>query len=88
MQCSLEKFSVMINFSKFNNILSLTSYFTSDKKCQQAIIEKRWSNGDVVCPYCGKHHCKISKSGRFHCTGCNKNFSLLVKMGGGNKLKP
>ena len=33
---------------------------------------------DVVCPYCGKHHCKMSKNGRFHCTGCNKNFSCLV----------
>lgn len=68
----------MIDFKKFNSIISLTSYFTSNKKCEQAIMESRWSNGDVVCPYCGKHHCKMSKNGRFHCTGCNKNFSCLV----------
>lgn len=72
----------MINFSKFNSIISLTSYFTSDAKCMQAIIESRWGVGeqqDVVCPYCGKHHCKFSKNGRFHCTECNCNFSCLVE---------
>ena len=72
----------MINFSKFNSIISLTSYFTSDAKCMQAIIESRWGVGeqqDVVCPYCGKHHCKMSKNGRFHCAECNCNFSCLVK---------
>ena len=71
----------MINFKKFNSVISLTSYFTSDEKCKQAIIESRWGVGkeqDIVCPYCGKHHCKMSKNGRFHCTGCNKNFSCLV----------
>lgn len=71
----------MINFKKFNSVISLTSYFTSDDKCKQAIIESRWGVGkeqDIVCPYCGKHHCKMSKNGRFHCTGCNKNFSCLV----------
>lgn len=29
----------MISFENFNSILSLTSYFTSDEKCKQAIIE-------------------------------------------------
>ena len=71
----------MINFEKFNSIISLTAYFNSDDKCKQAITEARWGVGndqDVICPYCGKHHCKISKNGRYHCTGCNKNFSCLV----------
>ena len=71
----------MINFKKFNSVISLTSYFTSNEKCKQAIIESRWGVGkeqDIVCPYCGKHYCKMSKNGRFHCTGCNKNFSCLV----------
>lgn len=68
----------MIDFSKFNNIISLTSYFTSNEVCKQAIAESRWADGDVVCPYCGKHHCKEGKGGRYHCTGCNRNFSCLV----------
>ena len=58
----------MINFKKFNSVISLTSYFTSDDKCKQAIIESRWGVGkeqDVVCPYCGKHHCKMSKKWTF-----------------------
>ena len=68
----------MIDFSKFNNIISLTSYFTSNEVCKQAIAESRWADGDVVCPYCGKHRCKEGKGGRYHCTGCNRNFSCLV----------
>ena len=68
----------MIDFSKFDNIISLTSYFSSKRRCEQAVIESRWADGDVVCPYCGRHHCKTSRNGRFHCTGCNKNFSCLV----------
>ena len=45
----------MIDFTQFNNIISLTNYFNSDDTCKQAIIESRWSDGDVVCPYCGNH---------------------------------
>ena len=44
----------MINFKKFNSVISLTSYFTSDEKCKQAIIESRWGVGNeqnVVCPF-------------------------------------
>lgn len=68
----------MINFAKFNNIISLTSYFNTKEKCQQAIIESRWSDGDVVCPYCGAHHCSKRGDGRFRCNHCLKNFSCLV----------
>ena len=41
----------MINFKKFNSIISLTAYFNSDDKCKQAITEARWgvgNNQDVV----------------------------------------
>jgi transposase-like protein len=68
----------MIDFKKFNSVISLTSYFTSDEKCKQAIIESRWSDGDVVCPYCGGHHCVVRKDGKFRCKHCGKNFSCLV----------
>ena len=68
----------MINFKKFNSVISLTSYFTSDEKCKQAIIQSRWSDGDVVCPYCGGHHCVIRKDGKFRCKVCRRNFSCLV----------
>ena len=68
----------MIDFSKFNNIISLTSYFTSDKVCRQAIIDSRWEDGDIVCPYCGSHNCVVRKDGRFRCKTCRTNFSCLV----------
>ena len=68
----------MIDFKKFNSVISLTSYFTSDEKCKQAIILSRWSDGDVVCPYCGGHHCVVRKDGKFRCKHCGKNFSCLV----------
>ena len=68
----------MINFKKFNIVISLTSYFNSNEKCKQAIIESRWADGDVVCPYCGGHHCVVRKDGKFRCKHCSKNFSCLV----------
>ena len=68
----------MIDFSHFNTLIALTMYFNNEAICQKAIIESRWSDGDVVCPHCGKHHCKMSKNGRFHCTKCNHNFSCTV----------
>ena len=68
----------MIDFQKFNNIISLTTYFNSNKKCKQAIIESRWNDGDIVCPFCCEHHCVIRKDGNFRCKSCRKNFSCLV----------
>ena len=68
----------MINFSKFNNIISLTSYFNSEERCKKAIIESRWKDGNVICPYCGGHHCVTRKDGKFRCKACGKNFSCLV----------
>lgn len=68
----------MIDFSKFNNLISLMSYFSTEKICKKAIIESRWSNGDVICPYCGGNHCVERTDGRFRCKSCGKNFSCLV----------
>lgn len=68
----------MIDFQKFNNIISLTTYFNSNEKCKQAIIESRWNDGDIVCPFCCEHHCVIRKDGNFRCKSCRKNFSCLV----------
>ena len=71
----------MIDFSQFDSLIAMTMYFNNEDTCRQAIIETRWGKGeqqDVVCPYCGKHHCKMSKNNRFHCTACNHNFSCKV----------
>lgn len=41
------------------------------------IIQSRWGD-DVVCPYCGGHHCKVGYKGRFVCPYCKNKFSCLV----------
>ena len=68
----------MIDFSQFNNLISLTAYFNTNDICKKAIIESRWADGDAVCPYCGDHHCVTRKDGRFRCKACGRNFSCLV----------
>ncbi|MBQ7741595.1 MAG: IS1595 family transposase [Bacteroidaceae bacterium] len=63
------------------NLLVFSEHFRKKKTCYDTIIEIRWGMGkeqDVVCPYCGKHHCNRRKDGRFCCSRCNHNFSCLV----------
>ena len=71
----------MIDFSQFDSLISMTMYFNNEDTCKQAIIETRWGvgdNQDVVCPYCGEHHCVTRKDGRFRCNHCKRNFSCKV----------
>lgn len=72
------RYSAMIDFSKFDNLSSLMAYFSSNDVCRKAIIESRWSDGEVICPYCGGHHCVERTDGRFRCKACGRNFSCLV----------
>ena len=67
-----------INFSKFNSLFSVMNYFNTEDKCREAIAQSRWSDGDVVCPYCGQHHCHLRKDKRYCCSNCNCNFSVKV----------
>ena len=66
-----------IDYAKLNSLIKVADYFDSEKKCQQILEDSYWGD-DVVCPKCGKHHCKMSNSGRYHCTECNHNFSCTV----------
>lgn len=71
----------MIDFSQFDSLLSMVEYFSSEDICKDAIIESRWGKGEdqnVVCPYCGGHHCVVRNDGRFRCNHCKKNFSCKV----------
>lgn len=68
----------MIDFTKFNNITDLTLYFKDEQTCREAIAETRWVGGDVICPYCGHHHCKKGYRGRYVCSHCGNKFSELV----------
>ena len=44
----------MIDFSQFNNLISVITYFSDEKRCKETIAKTRWTDGDVVCPYCGQ----------------------------------
>lgn len=68
----------MIDFSKFNSIFELTTYFNSEDRCRRAIRDSRWKKDDVVCPYCGGRHCVERKDGRYRCPHCKRNFSVTV----------
>ena len=71
----------MINFSQFNSLIALTTRFNNEDICRKAIVETRWGCGeqqDVVCPYCGGHHCVTRTDGKFRCNQCKRNFSCKV----------
>ena len=71
----------MIDFSQFDSLLEMTCYFADEARCIDAIVESRWGKGDeqdVICPYCGEHHCNVGKCGRFRCPKCKRNFSCKV----------
>jgi transposase-like protein len=71
----------MIDFTQFDSLVAMTLYFSNEQTCRQAVVETRWGVGksqDVVCPYCGQHHCSTRKDGRFRCNHCKRNFSCKV----------
>ena len=68
----------MVDFSKFNSLVDIALYFDTPEKCKQAIAQARWGDGDIICPYCGAHHCHKRKDERYVCRNCNHNFSETV----------
>ena len=68
----------MVNFTRFDSIISLASYFSNEEICRQFLKEQRWGSV-VVCPYCGSVHVYACGDGkRFKCDGCGNKFSVLV----------
>ena len=72
-----KRHTIMIGLEKFDNLISLITYFKDNATCKQFLKEQRWGD-DVVCPYCGRHHCNARPDGRFRCPNCLNNFSVLV----------
>ena len=67
-----------IDFSKFDSLFTVMEYFNTDAVCKETIAQYRWSDGDVICPYCGEHHCHLCKDGRYLCKKCNHKFNVTV----------
>ena len=67
-----------INLTKFDSLIQIADYFSSEEICKQTIAQERWGEGAVVCPYCGGEHCHKCGDGRFICKDCQNKFSVLV----------
>ncbi len=50
------------DFTRFDSLFELVTYFNSKEKCEKFIIANRWGD-DIICPYCGHHHCYTRKDG-------------------------
>lgn len=69
---------IHINFAKFDSLIQIADYFSSEEICKQAIAQERWGDGEAVCPYCGSTHTHICKDGRYICKNCQNKFSVTV----------
>lgn len=68
----------MIDFSKFNSLISVFNYFDSEAKCKEVLYENKWKDGEAVCPFCGHTHTFLRSNGRLQCSHCKKSFSVTV----------
>lgn len=68
----------MIDFSHFNSLVDVALHFDTQDKCRQAIAQSRWADGNIVCPYCGRHRCYTCRDGRYRCPECERSFNVTV----------
>ena len=69
---------IHINFTKFNSLIQIADYFSSEEVCKAAIAQQRWGDGEAVCPYCGCSHTYMTAEGRYICKECASHFSVTV----------
>ena len=69
---------IHISFTKFNSLIQIADYFSSEEVCKAAIAKQRWGDGDAVCPYCGCSHTYMTAEGRYICKECASHFSVTV----------
>lgn len=68
----------MIDFSKFNSLISVINFFDTEAKCKEVLYENKWADGEAVCPFCGHTHTYLRSNGRIQCAHCKKTFSVTV----------
>ncbi len=63
---------------KFNNLLELHDYFSTENKCWDYLENLRW-NGNVICPFCkANKHYKFKDSRIYKCKDCKKKFNAKI----------
>ena len=68
----------MIQLQKFDNLISLLSYFKNETICKSYLEKIRWSN-KLKCAYADCQHDKVYKcKGRYKCGKCERIYSVKV----------
>lgn len=63
---------------KFNNLVQMMQYFTSEEICLEHLKQVRWQDG-IFCPHCGNEKVyHFSDKKRFKCASCRKQFTSKV----------
>jgi transposase-like protein len=56
--------------------------FSDDALCQAVVVECRWSDGIVRCPYCGSYNVTyLERARRFKCYGAHPKAQFSLKVG-------
>lgn len=67
-----------MDFTKFNSLIELLEYFSTEEICRKHLEETRWGD-EPECPHCGhKKIYKFKDGKRFKCSGCKKQFTVKV----------
>lgn len=68
----------MIQLQKFDNLISLLTYFKNEQVCNVYLEKIRW-NGHLKCAYANCQHDKVYKcKGRYKCAKCERIYSVKV----------
>jgi len=65
----------------FKNLRELIASMPDESQCRQYLIDQRWPDGKVICPYCDCEKVyRIKERSRFICSSkeCGKKFSVTV----------
>ena len=66
----------MVDLSGFRSLSEMAAVYSTDQACKECLSRARWGE-DVICPYCGHHHCHRSGK-RYSCPNCQNKFSVTV----------
>ena len=68
----------MVSLQKFDNLISLLTYFKTEQTCKTYLEKVRWKN-NLKCVYADCGHDKIYKcKGRYKCAKCERIYSVKV----------
>jgi hypothetical protein len=68
--------------TEFNTLLEAIQYFSDQKNCIAYLAHKRWPDGVVVCPICGRKGAGfLEKQNRWQCSARHPKRQFSIKVG-------